>query len=165
MSLYGLSDTQLNQLMYPNGRGSFYYGNQPIQVNQSSGWMNGVQPGGVSQVSVPSATGAGSQVVPVKTATAVDTGDGVNANLGVSPGQAASTGLPAGASTAATSATGATPYASIASQAIGQIAQVAATYAQNSAKATALKDTSVIPQIPESAGAATHFQAPALAGL
>lgn len=156
MSLYGISDVQLQQMMYPHGPGTYSYGNVPIYVNKGAA-AGGVQTGGVS--------GIGN--TPVETGVTASTGDGVNASLGVAAGQTAATGVPGGA--AATPAVAGGGYASIAGAAIGQIAQVASDYVKAKGASDALAAQQAIPAAPkwsgESAGALAGFQAPKLPAL
>lgn len=152
MALYGLSDAQLEKLMYPNGRGVYHYGNTPVMVNGTGGTVNGVVPGGVSMV--------GS--TPVQTGVAVDSPG--NAAMGVAAGTTApgATAMPAGA--AAGAAPSMAGYASLAGGAIQQIAGVASDYVGAKAKADALMAQKGVPNIPqdESAGALAHVSIPQL---
>lgn len=149
----GLSSQQMEQLLYPYGRGQYSYGSTPVMVNQTGQWKNGVQPGGVSEI--------GS--TPVETAVAANTGDGVNAGLGVSAGQTAATGVPQGATGSPASSAGG--YASIAGAAINQIAQVASDYVQRKAKADELAATSATPSVPQfQQSASMSYSSPRFAG-
>lgn len=150
MSLYGISDKQLESLMYPNGRGQMNYGGTPIFVNQTGQALNGVQPSGVSMIgSAPVQTGVVAATDP---------------NLGVTAGQTAATGIPAGAAMGGATG-GAGGFASIASGAISQIADVAANYAKAKGAADALKSQQAIPGIPQDDPNTPPgiFQPPALA--
>lgn len=155
MSLYGLSQQQLEQLMYPQGRGQFQIGNAPVFQSVGQNYLN-PQPQDQTSGAWPSGTGAAmpapAAAAPVAAPAAPAGGGGI---LGGLTGGGGGAGLGGAAG-------GAGGFASIAGSAINQIAGVASNYLAAKAKADALGNTQAVPNIPESGGAIAGFTPPAL---